>query len=536
MIQGSACQYSNDHFRNCLFVMIADRDLVDPRPRVLLADDNAEMRLFIRRLLSDRYEVELVADGRAALESLIRRRPSLLLTDLLMPHVDGLALIKAIRADASLRTLPVIVLTERGEVDARIEGLEAGADDYLVKPFAPRELLARVRANLELARMREAVERANGREEALREADRRKDEFLSMLAHELRNPLAPLTYGIHLLGIADADPEMLARTREMLNRQVHHLGRIIDDLLDVSRITRGKLTVAADRLDLAALVRQAAEDRRGTLESAGISVDVDVPMTPVWVTGDATRLTQLLDNVLDNARKFTSAGGRVAVRLSTDATAGDAVVTVRDTGIGIERLLLPHVFDAFAQADQSLDRSRGGLGLGLAVAKGLIELHGGTISAASDGRGQGAEFTVRMPSQSALAEVAPVVADTPVEAKPLHVLIVEDNADSADILKTLLEHHGYRVSVAYSGPAGVSAARSERPDVVLCDIGLPGMDGYAVADALRQSPETVTARLIAVTGYGRDLDKRRALESGFDLHLVKPVNTKQLLGHLVAVR
>ena len=194
--------------------MIADRALADDsRPRVLLADDNAEMRSFIRRLLSDRYDVEMVADGRAALESLQRRRPSLVLTDLVMPHVDGLALLKAIRADASLRTLPVIVLTERGEVDARIEGLEAGADDYLVKPFSPRELLARVRANLELARMREAVERANGREEALRESNRRKDEFLSMLAHELRNPLAPLTYGIHLLGLPGTDPQMLARTK-----------------------------------------------------------------------------------------------------------------------------------------------------------------------------------------------------------------------------------------------------------------------------------------------------------------------------------
>jgi signal transduction histidine kinase len=451
-----------------------------------------------------------------------------------MPNVDGLALLRAIRADPSLRTLPVIVLTERGEMDARVEGLEAGADDYLVKPFSPRELLARVRANLELARMREAVERANGREEALREANRRKDEFLSMLAHELRNPLAPLMYGIHLLGLPGADPEMVARTHEMLNRQLNHMGRIIDDLLDVSRITRGKLTVTLDRLDLGALVRQTVTDRIGTLESAGIAVECDVPAAPIWVNGDATRLTQLFDNILDNARKFTSSGGRVTVRLSADGS--DAVVSVRDTGIGIERPLLPHVFDAFAQAEQSLDRSRGGLGLGLAVAKGLIELHGGTISAASDGRDRGAEFTVRIPRESAPADVAPVVADMPAEARPLHVLIVEDNADSADILKTLLEHHGYRVSVAYSGPAGVSAAKSGRPDVVLCDIGLPGMDGYAVADALRQSPETVSARLIAVTGYGRDADKRRALESGFDLHLVKPVNTQQLLGHLVGVR
>jgi DNA-binding response OmpR family regulator len=508
----------------------------DERPRVLLADDNAEMRSFIRRLLSDRYDVEVVADGLAALEAVRRQRPSLVVTDVIMPNLDGLGLLKAIRADAALRTLPVIVLTERGEVDSRIEGLEAGADDYLIKPFSPRELLARVRANLELARMREAVERAHGREEALRESNRRKDDFLSMLAHELRNPLAPLTYGIHLLGVPGADPQMLARTRAMLDRQVHHMARIIDDLLDVSRITRGKLTVAHDRLDLAALVRQAVEDRRGTLNDAGLTLDLDVPATPVWVAGDATRLTQTVDNVLDNARKFTPYGGRVTVRLATDASRGEAVIVVRDTGIGIEPALLPHVFDAFAQAEQALDRSRGGLGLGLAVAKGLIELHGGTITAASEGKDRGAELTLRIPSEPEPSVIDDAPADAPLAAKPLHVLIVEDNADSADILKTLLEHHGYQVSVAYNGPAGVIAARSGRPDVVLCDIGLPGMDGYAVADALRQIPETVSTRLIAVTGYGRDSDKRRALESGFDLHLVKPVNAQQLLGHLVAVR
>jgi DNA-binding response OmpR family regulator len=516
---------------------IAERAFADDaRPRVLIADDNAELRSFIRRLLSERYDVEMVADGRAALEAIRRRRPNLLLTDVVMPHLDGIALLKAIRADEVLRTLPVIVLTERTEMDSRIAGLEAGADDYLVKPFSPRELMARVGANLELARMREAVERARGREEALREAGRRKDEFLSMLAHELRNPLAPLTYGIDLLGMPGTDAETMVRTRAMLARQVQHMGRIIDDLLDVSRITRGKLTVERDRLDLAALVRQTIDDRRGTMADAGIVIDVDLPNTPVWVSGDGTRLTQLIDNVLDNARKFTAPGGRVSVRVAADPSSDDAIIVISDTGIGIDPSLLPHIFDAFAQAEQSLDRSRGGLGLGLAVAKGLIELHGGTIGAASGGKDRGAQFTIRIPTESAPAPAATVIADiAPVNA-PLHILIVEDNADSADILKTLLEYHGYRVSVAYSGPAGVSAAKSGRPDVVLCDIGLPGMDGYAVADALRQSPETETARLIAVTGYGRDADKRRALESGFDLHLVKPVNAQQLLGHLVAVR
>jgi DNA-binding response OmpR family regulator len=501
-----------------------------------LADDNAEMRSFIRRLLAQDYDVEVVSDGRAALEALHRERPNLVITDLVMPNVDGIALVKAIRADAVLRTLPVIVVTERGELDSRVEGLEAGADDYLVKPFSPREIRARVRAVLELARMREAVERATGREEALREANRKKDEFLSMLAHELRNPLAPLTYGIHLLGLPDTTPEMMARTRETLTRQVRHMTRIVDDLLDVSRITRGKLSLERERVDLVPLVRQACDDRRGTLEAEGISLELDLPAVSVWAMADSTRLTQLLDNLLDNARKFTPRGGRVTVRLTHSATAGNATIVVQDTGIGIESSLLPSVFDVFAQAEQSLDRSHGGLGLGLAVAKGLIELHGGTITASSAGKDRGAEFTIQIPTEANASPVEEKPAEEMPATKPLRVLIVEDNVDSAHILKTLLEYHGYQVSVAYSGPAGVSAAKTERPDVVLCDIGLPGMDGYAVAGALRQSPETVSAHLIAVTGYGRDSDRKRALESGFDMHLVKPVNTQQLLGHLTAVR
>ncbi|MGE5099735.1 MAG: response regulator [Deltaproteobacteria bacterium] len=506
------------------------------RRRVLIADDNAEMRAFIRRLLADRYDVDVVANGRDALESARRARPDLLITDIVMPHLDGFGLLKAIRSDPALRTLPAIVLTERGEVDSRVEGLEAGADDYLVKPFSPRELLARVRTCMELSRMREEVERATGREEALREANRRKDDFLSMLAHELRNPLAPIGYGIHLLGLPEVSPQMLARTREMLERQVHHMARIVDDLLDVSRITSGKLSIVRERLDLARLVRQAIEDRRGTLEAAGLKIDAEFPNEPLWVMGDPTRLTQSFDNLLDNARKFTTSGGVVSVRVGHDAETRRAIVVVRDTGIGIEPSLLPHVFDVFAQAEQSLDRTRGGLGLGLAVTKGLIELHGGTITASSAGKGRGAEFTIRIPSEVEPAVLASTLLDAPGTAQPLRVLIVEDNVDAADILRTLLEYHGYTVSVAYTGPEGVTAAKSQRPDVVLCDIGLPGMDGYAVADALRQSPETGSVRLIAVTGYGREADKQRALASGFDLHLVKPVNAQQLLGHLVTVR
>lgn len=504
--------------------------------RVLVADDNAEMREFVRRLLADQYRVEVVADGQAALDAARRARPALLITDLVMPGMDGLALVKAVRSDPSLRTIPVLVLTERGELDARVEGLEAGADDYLNKPFSPRELRARVRTSLELARMREFAERAAGREEALLESNRRKDEFLSMLAHELRNPLAPLGYGIDLLAMPNVRPEKQARAREMIGRQVAHLTRIVDDLLDVSRLRTGKLTVTLDRLDLSALVRHVVEDWRGAVEAQRISISLDFPAGPVWIMGDVTRLAQLLHNLLDNARKFTPPGGRVSVSVAANRDIGLALVRVRDTGAGIDAALLPRVFEVFAQAEQSLDRTRGGLGLGLAVVKGLVELHQGTIEAASDGVGKGAEFTVRLPVLAEKPAVAVPAAPEPArEGKTLRVLIVEDNKDTVDILRSLLEHHGHHVAVAYTGPEGVTAAKAGRPDVVLCDIGLPGMDGYAVATEIRRDPAISAARLIAVTGYGRDSDRTRALQSGFDVHLVKPVNAQQLLGQLATV-
>ncbi len=517
-------------------MMFVETELSHERPRVLVADDNAEMRSFIRRLLADDYVVDVVANGQAALAAAREERPDLLITDLVMPEMDGLALLRAVRSDPALATIPVIVLTERGELDARVEGIEAGADDYLVKPFSPRELRARVRTNLELARMREVVERAAGREEALLEESRRKDQFLSMLAHELRNPLAPMGYGIHLLGLPNTPPAKQAAARDMLGRQLNHLTRIVDDLLDVSRITSGKLTLSRERLDVVRAVRTALEDRRPALEAAGLIVEQSLYSSPVWANADPTRLAQLVDNILDNARKFTPAGGVVRVAVTRDDAKNEAVIVIRDSGLGIEPAVLPNIFDAFAQAAQPLDRKHGGLGLGLAVSKGLAELHGGTVSATSAGAGLGTEVTIRLPAVSELPAIAGERDSATRAEAPLKVLIVEDNVDAVNVLRSLLELHGHQVSVAYDGPTGVEAAKSEHPDVVLCDIGLPGMDGYAVAGAIRRDPTTGAARLIAVTGYGRDADRIRALESGFDLHLVKPVNPRQLLGHLRAVR
>jgi PAS domain S-box-containing protein len=365
-------------------------------------------------------------------------------------------------------------------------------------------------------------------EKELREAARQKDAFLAMLAHELRNPLAPLANGLHILRVAETPPAVREQTREMMARQVRHLSHLVDDLLDVSRISRGKVQLRKQRLDLTQLARTAAEDRRAVLQGAGLALHLEVPETPVWVLGDSTRLAQILTNLLDNAAKFSERGGKVSVRVRADADHHQAVLSVRDQGIGIEPEMLTRVFNVFAQADQTLDRSRGGLGLGLALVKGLVGLHGGEATASSEGRGKGAEFTVRLPLEPEPAAVSAAAEAPQPSGKHFRILIVEDHKDAANSLRILLEVLGHEVRVAYTGPAGVEAAREWRPDVVLCDIGLPGLDGYGVARELRLNPTTARTRLLALTGYSQDEDKRRSREAGFDYHLVKPADPDEL--------
>jgi PAS domain S-box-containing protein len=400
---------------------------------------------------------------------------------------------------------------------------------------ANEELEARVRdRTAELTRANQAlqdeVREREQAQEALRAADRRKDQFLAVLAHELRNPLAPLRNGLYILRQRGHDPAAVDHVRAMMDRQVQHLTRMVDDLLDVSRLSRGKVTLQKERLDLGQVLRQSVDDHRGLAEAADLSLCLEMPDAPVWVEGDATRLTQVFYNLLENAVKFTPPGGGVTVGLA----AGDrqAVVRLRDTGSGINPEILSHLFEPFVQGDRTLDRSRGGLGLGLALARGLIDLHGGSITATSLGAGRGAEFTVRLPRQAqAPARPAAAEAVTP-PPRRRRVLVVEDNLDAAESLRMLLELSGCQVQVAHTGPEGVEAALRTPPEVVVCDIGLPGMDGFAVAAALRRNPTTAKARLLAVTGYGQEHDRQHALAAGFDGHLVKPVDPERLLGAL----
>jgi two-component system CheB/CheR fusion protein len=373
------------------------------------------------------------------------------------------------------------------------------------------------------AALREAVEERGRAEDALREADHRKDEFLAVLSHELRNPLAPIRSSLHVLEHARSDAAATERAQQIIERQVGHLARLVDDLLDVTRIARGKLQVERRPLDLGELAARTAEDHRSLFTVREIALEVAVPDRPLWVHGDATRLAQAIGNLLQNAAKFTSAGA--LVRLSLDAADGRAVLRVKDTGLGIDPGMIPRLFQPFAQADTTLNRRLGGLGLGLALVKGLVETHGGTIEVSSGGEGQGTEFVLRLPLGTAPTgeEVAPAPP-----RRSHHVLVIEDYLDAAESLQLALEMEGHEVALAHDGPTGIARARALAPEVVLCDVGLPGLDGYAVAKALRRDPSLRNTFLVALTGYALPEDQRRASEAGFDAHLTKPATVEAI--------
>jgi len=358
-------------------------------------------------------------------------------------------------------------------------------------------------------------------EEALREADRRKSEFLGVLSHELRNPLAPIRNSLFILHRAAPGDERALHARAVIERQVAQLGRLVDDLLDVTRIARGKIRLQRSRLDLVELVRRTVEDHRSLLESCAVSLEL--PSEPVWMNGDPVRLVQVVGNLLQNAAKFTPAQGKVLVSLA--AAEGRAAIQVADNGVGIDAETRARLFEPFAQADRSLARSNGGLGMGLAIAKGLVDLHGGTIAASSEGAGKGASFTVMLPcAKEGLNDQEPR-RPKPAQAPGRKVLVIEDSVDAAESLRDVLELSGHQVVVAHDGVAGIAKAGEFQPDVVFCDIGLPGdTDGYAVASALRRLPTTASAILVALTGYARPEDREHALEAGFDAHLAKPVD------------
>ena len=377
------------------------------------------------------------------------------------------------------------------------------------------------RRSEDYARLRSSEERLARQAEELAAADRRKDEFLAVLGHELRNPLAPLQNGLELLALGGNDQALVTHARQVMERQLRHLVRLVDDLLDVARIRSGKIVLEIERVELAAMVASAVELARPLIDARSHELQVILPPDTLWTNADRIRLPQLLANLLNNAAKYTDEGGNIT--LSVAQLEAHIVVSVRDTGIGMDSEALGNVFELFAQAAGPAHAVQGGLGVGLSLARSIAELHGGVLTAHSEGHGKGSEFVLRLP-----AAQAPQVEDTPAApagepAFRQRILVVDDNVDAAESLGTMLAYSGHDVRVAHGGVEALSAAREFAPNVMILDLGMPEMDGYAVARAVRSDPRFASTRLIALSGYGQPDDRRRTADVGFDEHLVKPV-------------
>jgi PAS domain S-box-containing protein len=608
--------------------------------RIVLADDNADMRAYVASLLAPFYVVEAVANGAEALAAAQRATPELILSDVMMPELDGFGLLAAVRKDPALQGIPVVLLSARAGEESRIEGLDSGADDYIVKPFSARELLARVGGLLELRRMRrlraaqfetllneaplgvflidsefrlrdanptarsamgglsdligrdfedilhamwpeqhasevaaqfrhtlasgepcfmpECIEVRRDRRTTeyyewqisriplpdgqngvvcyfrdisqhvqarllLETADRQKDEFLAMLAHELRNPLAPIRNAGEVLSRLPLREPRAEQAVGVVQRQITTLTRLVDDLLDVSRITRGRVELQMKPVQLSDVVSQAIEMVEPLVKEKRQKLAATT-YRALRVHGDPARLVQCFANVLTNAVKYTDAGGAIQLEVREDD--GDALVSVSDNGIGIPEELQSRVFDLFVQGERALDRAQGGLGIGLSVVKRLVEMHGGSISVHSEGQGHGSRFEMRLPL---LERVAPAEAHAPaMQVTPRRILVVDDNEDAADSLTMVLQLDGHEVACAYTAEDALALAPAFAPEVALLDVGLPRMDGYELASRLRKLQGFGRVYLVALTGYGQPGDRERALAAGFDSHLVKPAEYRAL--------
>jgi len=505
--------------------------------QLLVVDDNADMRGYIARLLRSRWQVTTAVDGRQALDLIAQNDFDLVISDVMMPGLDGLGLVQAIKSRPETAELPVVLLSARAGEESRADGMAAGADDYIIKPFTAQQLIAQVNAQLTLRRIR----RKNTRERELllaserkakldaEAANRAKDEFLAMLSHELRNPLAPISTAIQLMRLRGAPVPELAT----LERQTTHLTRLVDDLLDVSRITRGKIELRRRTLEIGDAVLRAMEMASPLLEPRAHRVNIEgVPRRGLSVYADPERLAQVVFNLLSNAAKYSEARSSITVRAWRDT---DRVrLGVKDEGAGIAPEMIERVFDMFVQQGQTIERSQGGLGLGLTIVRSLVEMHGGRVTARSAGLGRGSEFVIDLPAAPVVLPLATAErsAARPDMGPAQRFLIVDDNVDAATALGELLRVLGHQVEVAHDGLDALTVARRFRPDIALVDIGLPVMDGYELAGRLRE--EYPELRLIAVTGYGLERDRERSARAGFSDHLVKPIELATLARLLVA--
>lgn len=517
---------------------------------ILLVDDQPGKLLSYEAILEELGENLIKANsGREALEQLLKAEIPVVLMDVSMPELDGFELAEIIRQHPRCRKTAIIFVSavHLSDID-RMKAYETGAVDYVSVPIVPELLRAKVsvftelyrktrdaeRLNQELesrvaartAELEEAVSRQKALTSLLRDADRRKDEFIALLAHELRNPLAPLVNAVDIMNRKEIPDRDLAWCRSVFERQVRQLTRLVDDLLDVSRITLGKIKVRTELTDVQQVIAAAVEASRPLIDEQRHELCVEVAPGPICVNGDAARLTQALANLLNNAVRYQEAGGTIRVRARRDGAA--ALIEVEDAGIGIAPDMLPQVFELFVQGGASAERGNGGLGVGLSLVKTVVELHGGSVGAESDGPGRGSRFTMRLPLAAGETRHAPEPAPATSAQPGRSILIVDDNVDAAEALATLLGMLGQRVLLAHDGPSALGIVAESRPEVLLIDIGLPGMDGYELCRRLRAQGEAAPV-MIAVTGYGQERDRERAMSAGFDAHAIKPVDFDALL-------
>ena len=431
------------------------------------------------------------------------------------------AITQYLKGQQAWSDLPMLVLAKRGLESPGMREVyqQLGNVTLIERPVQTATLLSAANSTL----------RARKRQYEMREADRRKDDFLAMLAHELRNPLAPVSAASELLRVADLDPQRIKQTSEIISRQVRHMTALIDDLLDVSRVSRGLVTLDKATLDARLILKNAVEQVRPLIDSRRHRLTVQTPPEAAYVQGDQKRLIQILANLINNAAKYTPEGGDIIVTM--DVTPEDVRYQVVDNGIGIAANVIGHVFEMFAQAERTPDRSLGGLGIGLALVQRLVDLHGGRVTAHSDGLGKGSTFSVTLPRVAQLD--TPQSADAPEpasrQARRLRLLIVDDNVDAAEMLGLYLEAAGYEVLMEHNATDALARAIQTRPDVCLLDIGLPDMDGNQLAQKIHACPETNEALLIALTGYGQEQDRKKTTAAGFKHHFVKPVDMAMLL-------
>lgn len=507
----------------------------------LLVDDLDENLLSLEGLLRrEGLNLLKARSGDQALELLLQHDVALALIDVQMPGLNGFELAELMRGNERTRRIPIIFVTAgTANGQRRFQGYEAGAVDFIQKPIEADIIRSKADVFFELYRQRQQI--ATQRDEleaqalALKEADRRKDEFLATLAHELRTPLAPVRNGLDILR-RNPNVESGNEIREMMDRQLTHLVHLIDDLLDVSRVSQGKIELRKQVMNISEAVLAAVEASSPAIEAARHELMVDYPEKTIWVNADKTRLAQAIGNLLNNAAKYTPPGGKIKV--AVQAPQQSVIIRITDTGVGIPTAMQGRVFQLFTQVEDQLTKSQGGLGIGLALVKQLVEVHGGSVSVTSAGEGHGSSFTITLPTVSAQvpAEAVTVALPTHTSSHSLKVLVVDDNPIIADTLGMMLEEIGHEFEPVHDGRQAIDVAHSYKPDVILLDIGLPGMDGYEVCRVFRNDPAFKKIPIIAQTGWGQDRDKELAREAGFDFHLTKPVPLEDLERYLSEIQ